>query len=269
VHFDKLACTACHSGPWPSSVTYRVKTSRAHALGIPKADKADDALPHIATPVFAQQADGKYAPHDLFWPAFWAYQRENDLAPVAPDLVRPLVTEILGVDTTRSIGRWPVLRDAEILAVLRRLHQQDSAGGNPVYVSAGRLFTIGSGGVLARQENEAAKPYAWPIAHDVRPKARSLGVRGCNDCHATDAPFHFGVVTIASPYVVRSDSLTRMTEYQDKGAISAWLFAVSFLFRPGLKLLIILCFLLIASVVLIHALRGLAHIIRTLAADEE
>jgi hypothetical protein len=94
-------------------------------------------------------------------------------------------------------------------------------------------------------------------------------VRGCADCHATDAPFHFGSVTIASPFVVRSDSTTRMTQYQDKSAVSAWLFSMSFFFRPGLKMLLILCFLLVASVVLISALRGLTHIIRTLAAEEE
>jgi len=269
VHFDKLACAACHSGPWPTANTHRVKTSKAHALGIPKSDKADDALPQIATPVFARLQDGTFAPHDAFWPAFWAYQRQNDLAPVAPDRVRPLVKGVLGRDTTRVIGRWPVLREPEILEILRQLGLEDSTAGNPVYVSGGGLYAISTGGMLAWREDGAAKPYLWPIAHDVRPRAQSLGVRGCTDCHATDAPFHFGVVTIASPYVVNPDSTTRMTEYQDKSAVSAWVFSMSFLFRPGLKVLLILCFVLIASVVLISALRGLAHIIRTLAAEEE
>jgi hypothetical protein len=62
--------------------------------------------------------------------------------------------------------------------------------------------------------------------------------------------------------------MTRMTEYQDKSAASAWLFSMSFLFRPGLKALIILSFVLIALVVLIYTMRGLAHIIRTLAEEE-
>lgn len=30
-HFEKLTCTACHSGPWAAPETYRVKTSRARA----------------------------------------------------------------------------------------------------------------------------------------------------------------------------------------------------------------------------------------------
>ncbi len=269
VHFDKLACTSCHSGPWPGSNTHRVKTSRAHALGIPKSDKADDALPQIAAPVFAQLENGTYAPHDAFWPAFWAYQTRNDLAPVSLDRVRSLVKGVVGRDTTRVIGRWPVLRESDILEVLQQLRQEDSTAGDPVYVSGGELYAISPGGTLVKREEEAARPYLWPIAHDVRPKAQSLGVRGCADCHATDAPFHFGSVTIASPYVVKPDSTTRMTQYQDKSTVSAWLFSMSFFFRPGLKILLILCFLLVASVVLISALRGLAHIIRTLAAEEE
>jgi len=267
VHFDKLACTACHSGPWPSANTLRVKTSRAHSLGIPKADKSDDALPQIMTPVFAKQSDGTYAPHDIFWPAFWASRKQNHIEPVATDFVRPLVAEIFAKDTTRTLGRWPVLRDADILYVLRRLHEQDSTS-IPVYISAGKLFQIGSGGKLEAVDHEAASPYLWPVAHDVRPKAQSLGIRGCADCHATDAPFYFGSVVKASPYIVESDSMTRMTKYQDKSAVSAWLFSMSFLFRPGLKALIILSFVLIALVVLIYTMRGLAHIIRILAEEE-
>jgi hypothetical protein len=267
VHFEKLACTACHSGPWPSDNTLRVKTSRAHALGIPKADKADNALPHIMTPVFMKQSDGTYAPHNVFWPAFWAYRHQNEVVPLPTDLVRPLVAEIYANDTTRTVGRWPVLRDADILHVLQRLRQRDSTA-TPVYVAAGKLFQADRYGKLEMIDHEAAGPYAWPVAHDVRSKAQSLGIRGCADCHATDAPFHFGSVLIGSPYVVRLDSMARMTTYQDKSAISAWLFSLSFLFRPGLKVLIIAGFLLNALVVLIYAMRGLATIIQKLAEEE-
>jgi hypothetical protein len=269
VHFEKLACTACHSGPWPAATTRAVKTSRGHALGIPKTDKADDALPQIATPVFAKQADGTYAPHDLLWPAFWGYERESSLSPIGPDRIRPLVTSILSRDTTRRTVRWPVLREPEILEILQKLRERDSAAGDPVYVGGGMMYRIQPAGTLTRIRSDAAQPYAWPIAHDVRPKAQSLGIRGCTDCHATDAPFHFGIVKIASPFVVRADSLSRMTDYQEMSVVSAWLFSKSFLFRPALKVLIILCFLLIASVVLIQAFRGLAHIIRRIAAEEE
>jgi hypothetical protein len=268
VHFDKLACTACHSGPWPAASTYRVKTSRAHALGIPRADKSDDAVPQIVTPVFAKQEDGTYAPHDAFWPAFWAYEKENELAPLTPERVRPVMTEVLSRDTTRSIGRWPVLREEEVVEILRRLGNLDSTAGNPVYVSGGEVLAAGPKGTLTRRAAPSSSAYLWPIAHDVRPKAQSLGIRGCTDCHATDAPFHFGSVGVASPFIVKKDSVARMTDYQDTSEVAAWIFSMSFLFRPWLKVLIIASFVLVASVVLISALRGLAHVIRTLAAEE-
>jgi hypothetical protein len=269
VHFERLACTACHSGPWPDAATLRVKTSRGHALGIPKADKADDALPQIVTPVFAKQIDGTYAPHDLLWPAFWGYEKKGAIAPIGPDRIRPLVASIFTRDTTRSIGSRPVLRESDILGILQLLRGMDSTAGDPFYVSGGMKFAIGPGGTLARLRSELARPYGWPIAHDVRPKSQSLGVRGCADCHATDAPFQFGNVKVSSPYVVSADSLSRMTDYQDESAVYAWLFSMSFLFRPALKVVIILCFLLIASVVLIQGTRGLARIIRELSAEEQ
>jgi hypothetical protein len=61
--------------------------------------------------------------------------------------------------------------------------------------------------------------------------------------------------------------MSRMTNFQDKTAASAWLFSMSFLFRPGLKAIIIFSFVLIALVVLIYTMRGLAHIIRILAEE--
>ena len=269
VHFERLACTACHSGPWPDRTTLRVKTSRGHALGIPKADKGDDALPQIVTPVYAKQIDGTYAPHNLLWPAFWGYEKKEAIAPIGPDRIRPMVASIFTRDTTRSTGNRPVLRESDILGILHLLRGMDSTAGDPFYVSGGMKFSIGPGGTLSRLRSELARAYGWPIAHDVRPKSQSLGIRGCTDCHATDAPFQFGIVKVSSPYLVSADSLSRMTDYQDESAVYAWLFSMSFLFRPALKAVIILCVLLITSVVLIEGMRGLARIVLELSAGEE
>jgi hypothetical protein len=284
VHFEKLACTACHSGPWPRETTFAVKTSRAHGLGIPKADKADTALPHIVTPVFAVQGDGSYAPHDLLWPSFWAVRTPGGLRPVPPDVVRPLVQEVLERDTNRVVVRWPVLSDEEIKQVLRALHAAlresgdldsstaaapDSTARGVAYVSGGEVLALDEDGMLDRRRDTAAGPYLWPIAHDVRPKARSLGIRGCGDCHSAGAPFHFGDVAVASPFARARDAIRPMTQFQDTNRISAWLFSMSFLFRPGLKAIIILSFVLIAGVVLFAAARGLGQVLRILAAGDE
>jgi hypothetical protein len=189
--------------------------------------------------------------------------------PIPPGRVRPIVKDVLDRDTNRVIGTWPVLTDGEIMLVLQSLAGPDSAGARVAYVAGGEVRFIGEDGMLDRREDPAADPYMWPIAHDVRPKTRSLGVRGCSDCHATDAPFHFGSVGVASPFAAVEQSVRPMTEYQGTSRISAWFFSMSFLFRPGLKGLIILCFVLVAAVVLISAVRGLGHLIRILAAGEE
>ncbi len=41
----------------------------------------------------------------------------------------------------------------------------------------------------------AARPYYWPIGHDVRPAERALGAKGCKACHASDAPMLYGELT--------------------------------------------------------------------------
>lgn len=38
---------------------------------------------------------------------------------------------------------------------------------------------------------QAAQPYAWPLAHNVRPARQALGAEGCTDCHNDQAPFFF------------------------------------------------------------------------------
>jgi len=268
VHFERLSCTACHSGPWPGGMTFRVKTSRAHALGIPKSDTSADALPPIQSPVFALQSNGTFAPHDIVWPAFWAYRGTAGLRVIPPAVIRPLVAS-LPVDTTQSAASRRVLRPSGIASVLHRLHEMDSSAGEPVYASGGGAYTLAADGTILRRPATEARPYLWPIAHDVRPKEQSLGIRGCTDCHATDAPFHFGVVGVSSPFVAIPDSIARMTDYQDASPLAAWLFSASFLFRPGLKALVIASFLLIAAVVALYAMRGLFQIIRTLSSEEE
>jgi len=269
VHFEKLSCTVCHSGAWPEGLSSRVKTSRAHALGIPKADKSDDALPQIVTPVFIKESDGTYGPQDVFWPAFWGYEKKGTVHPVPPARVRPLVAAIFQSDTTRSIGRWPLLREPDIATILRGLRAQDSSAGSPVYVSGGEMYTLTEAGGIQRQKTEASHPYSWPIAHDVRPKWQSLGIGGCTDCHSTDAPFYFGMVKVASPFVAEKDSLKAMTEFEEECPLWTWLFSASFLFRPALKVLIIVCFMTIGSLVLLYTFRGLAQLVRILEREEQ
>jgi hypothetical protein len=137
--------------------------------------------------------------------------------------------------------------------------------GNPVYVSGGKVHVISTDSTLMRIDHEAAGPYLWPLAHDVRPALQSLGVRGCNDCHTTDSNFYFGKVSIKTPLNMLRGEKHSMTAYLDQNPIAAWVFSFSFFFRPGLKYIILISSLLTLAILLLYGFRGLARIISVLS----
>ena len=280
VHFDKLTCTACHSGPWPEQKTYRTKTSRAHGLGTYNVNKSDEALPHIIYPVFDEQMgpllfrgylmrvmDNKIAPHKLIWPAFWGSLKDQKVTPIALEIVRSIAAKIIIKEKIPPSGDWPALTAEQITKVLSSLSSQTE--GKPAYIAGGTLYCLDDSGKLTEQKNHAAaRPYLWPLAHDVRPAAQSLGVRGCEDCHSTDAPFFFGKVDVDSPVVSKRDSVKMMVEFQDVDAVYAWAFALSFVFRPWLKVVNLASCAVLAVVLLLYALKALARITKMLAAED-
>jgi hypothetical protein len=71
VHFAKLTCTACHSGPWASMKPGFVQTSMAHALGLEKPTRTWETVPRIEQPIFVRGADGKIGPHRAVWPNYF------------------------------------------------------------------------------------------------------------------------------------------------------------------------------------------------------
>ncbi len=80
VHFERLTCTACHSGPWPGEEAVYTKTSRAHRLGTPNVNKSEEMVPHIYSPIFAE-VDGKIGPNKMMWPAFWGKLAGDEVTP--------------------------------------------------------------------------------------------------------------------------------------------------------------------------------------------
>jgi hypothetical protein len=142
---------------------------------------------------------------------------------------------------------------------------QKKIEGQAVYISAGKLYKIDDEGKLIAAEHDAAKPYLWPIAHNVRPAAQSLGVRSCEDCHSTDAPFFFGAVAVDSPVAAERATSKEMIEFQDINRKYTKWFAFSFVFRPWLKVIALCCCGIIGAVLLLYALRALACVVEVLA----
>lgn len=86
LHLDALACTVCHSGPVPTTLAARVRTSQAHGLVIPSQTRAAGDPPEIVEPVYRRDAQGVIHPQRVAWPAFFGWQAaDGAITPVLPD----------------------------------------------------------------------------------------------------------------------------------------------------------------------------------------
>jgi hypothetical protein len=264
VHFEKLTCTVCHSGPWPDARVGHVKTSRAHALGSTYALKAGEALPRIQYPVYARQPDGRIALCKVLWPAFWGTFEAGRVAPLPLDVIRsPLRRVIRRSQVPRSQG-WPELEETQVVEVLTRLAEAPGVPGTPVYICGGRLYRLDAQGTLTSVEHDAARPCVWPAGHDVRPAAQALGVRGCRDCHDPESPFFYAVTPVDSPLADgRTEAMTMVT-WQFSHPAPHRLFGWSFRLRGWLKAGLMGAAVLLGAVVWFALQRGLLGLARSL-----
>ena len=127
VHFRRLACTVCHSGPMPKKDFTMVRTSRANRLGIHGVAQWSTELPAVIEPVYARDSQHKIGPNRLVWPAFWARVEGQKLIPLQPGVVEAAAGDILGPDE----------RIAAVLAALAQAAAEDEV---PVLVSGKFIF---------------------------------------------------------------------------------------------------------------------------------
>ena len=267
-HFEKLSCTACHCGVWPSAAAVRTKTARAHALGIAGAGKTGEMLPHLLYPVFSKGQEGKIAAHKLLWPSYWAAMADGNVTPLNMDTVKSATSKTITKAAFSKTGDWPDLKEEDVEKVLTSLASEVPAGAKPVYITGGKLYSLGDSGKLASMEHKAAAPYLWPIAHDVRPAAQSLGVRRCQDCHSAGSPFLFGFVSTDSPLKSASALGKEMVAFEDLPRFYTKAFAFSFVFRPWLKVVALLSSLVIVGVLVLYALKALGFVAKVVVGGE-
>ncbi len=199
VHFDRLTCTACHSGLYPKADVQRVKTSMGHGLGLLTLNLSEQMLPHIQTPVFAVNEEGKIAPYNAVWPAYWGVMQDSNVAPLEFETAKSAVTGLLGGSGAEHAGDWPMFTDEQITKALAGLAQSGAVEGKAVYVTGGKVLSLDESGDLTAQEHPAARPYLWAVGHNVRPAAQALGARSCEECHSKGSAFFFGEVAMDSP----------------------------------------------------------------------
>jgi hypothetical protein len=266
LHFDKLSCTACHSGPPVTQRAYPVQTALAHQLGLPAHYTPEDP-PGLAAPVMLQD-DGTLYAHRVMWPAFWGTIKDQKITPLNPDDVYDALrrtlrvrrgetltetvsevrlssedkAEALGEDRakvsedelteqekaklaelerTKALAAWQE-KLAAALEALKDIITQDGAA--PVYVSGGKAYRLTEDGSAKPFQHDAAGPYAWKLAHDVRPARYSIGVKGCNECHSAGAPIFESKVTAIGPAPDEDPVTYSMYELAgyDKAKLDAW-----------------------------------------------
>ena len=135
-HFEKLTCTACHSGVTEGGDIAQVRTARANRMGVYGRARWATAQPYIIEPVFVRNEQGKIEPRRMAWPAFWGTRDAKDaakLTPLRPEDVAGSFTGLL--DVREQVG-----------ALLAALATDPNIPGVPVLAVSGTLFKADADG---------------------------------------------------------------------------------------------------------------------------
>jgi hypothetical protein len=259
VHFEKLTCTACHSGPAPGEKSQRVRTPRIHRLGLHGKHRLDMDLPHVAAPVFVKNENDKIGAARMIWPAFWGRIKDDKVTPLKPEAVKDAAEAELTTQQSEKKNDWLTLPEEQIGAVLAKLKADDE--DEPVYIAGGKLYRLNAQAKVETSDHEAAQPYAWPLAHNVRPAQQSLGVNGCDDCHTIDSNFFFGEVAVDTSVASEAEAVKPMYELAGESGSYWKTFNASFVFRPMLKTIGFISCGILAILLLLYALLGLRRIL--------
>lgn len=173
--------------------------------------------------------------------------------------VAPLVRDFAVQAVSQTVGTEASFTEAQVARVLGRLAER---GGTPVYVSAGKMFRL-DGGKLVADDHPAAEAVAWPLAHDVRPAAQSLGIdQACTDCHAWSAPFLTADVPAVGPIKTDSASVKSMHEFADLNVIYHRILGLTFTVRPLFKIFLVGMIGIIGAVLFVYGMLAIRGLVR-------
>ena len=228
VHFEKLACTVCHSGVTKDGARAQVRTARANRIGIYGRVQWATDCPYILEPVFMKGADGKIAPHRVMWPSYFAQITTNGtVTPLRLDAVKGLKA-FTGVTNglTKAVA-------ATALAELKAA----TPSAKFAFIGHGRLWTV-DGSNLVASVHAAAEPVAWPVGHDVRPARMARGANPvkCADCHTGGSDFFQAKIMPTGPLADAVVEPISQADLMGVGAGYHALLGTTFAMRPMLKI---------------------------------
>lgn len=285
LHFERLSCTACHSGPYPSAETTRVLTSMAHRLGTESYERAPDALPAIQEPVFLRDPEThKITPHKVLYPTFWGRMNGNQITPISPEMLNvKALQKVLGFRAELQAAKPLTDEEAsKVLDVIAGMEAPKAAAaatttpvtttpapaqpwytGEPVFVTGGKAFKRDGKGKVTPFDHDAAKPYFWALGHDVRGAQQALGAKGCTDCHASGTPIFDSklmlVALLSSESAAPGQTMSQLRG-DSTGALAA--FAMTYPLRPGLIATGYTCAVILGLLLLTYIGRALGAVSR-------
>jgi hypothetical protein len=209
--------------------------------------------------------DDKIGPHKVMWPAYWAVLTDGQPNPIAPKDLLDEARNFLAASGDR-VDDWKPLTGEQIVDVLKVLKSED---GDAAYIAGGKMYQLAGEDEIEVIEHVAAQPYAWPMAHDVRPAEQALGVNKCKDCHTVDSAFFFGKLEIDTPVQAEGGAeFVEMIQLQGIDRLYMRLFNFSFVFRPILKITVFVSCGLIGLVLLAYVVRAIIAISKACAEEE-
>jgi len=191
----------------------------------------------------------------------------NQVIPLKRDVFLPIARKIIGHIDSLGTYDWPHMADSTLIAVLDSMYRNEQIKNPPVYVSGAKVYFLNNKGELHSTEHQVALPYKWPIAHEVRSAAQSLGVNGCQDCHNPASNFAFGDIRVDTPLESVSDIIT-MNVFLDQNIVYENVFASTFYMRPFYKYVLAAAVMILLAIMFIYALKGLRSVLHFLSADD-
>jgi len=259
IHFERIACTTCHSGSWPNGEARYVKSSRNHFLGMHGTNKAPNVFPHVQSSVFTESEESLIETRNLVWPSFWGSIQNDEAIPLSIEFIEDTIRPLLGLDSLFNFGDWPTISDSLLVGMLDTLQNFGSIQGRPAFVTNGNMFYLDNN-ELIKSETDRGKAYSWPVAHTIRPAVKALGANGCHDCHSVNSPFFNGKVIVVSSLNSETGETLSMSDFENRSQLYQSAFSLTFFFRPWLKVLIILSAVIIMVIVAGYAIRGFREI---------
>jgi hypothetical protein len=156
---------------------------------------------------------------------FGERMKNGEIRPIPLRHVRRAAGEVRGLTILTVNGvdgkkaRLPaVVSDADILGMIRVLQKRGFR--NPVFVSD-RVYRLEGKEIAAEPPVDAVKSY--PVEHGIAPlkQKKTLGMKGCAQCHDDAAPF-FSKMQLKNPRGFLKDDYPNLKEPNAAPQMSEW-----------------------------------------------